>query len=49
MQKSDDRHRRLLRVCNERPRDRSSSDKRDDIAPPHVLLPAQDKASSDET
>jgi hypothetical protein len=40
MQKSDDRHRRLLRARHERPRDRAASDQRDEIAPSHDLLRA---------
>jgi hypothetical protein len=48
MQKSDDRHRRLLRARDERPRDRTSSDKRDEIAPPHASSPGSGQ-SLDET
>jgi len=39
-EKSDDRHRRLLRARSKRPRDRRAAEQCDELAPSHVLLSA---------
>jgi hypothetical protein len=39
MEKSDHRHRRLLRVCRERPRCRAAAKQRDELAPFHCQVP----------
>ena len=45
MEKPDDRHRRLLRACRDRPRGCRAAEQRDELAPPHWiemhLLPKQ--------
>ena len=45
VEKPDHRHRRLLRTRRERPRGRRAANKRDELAPPHCLPEAQDRAS----
>src|SRR5262245_56565871 len=39
----DDRHRRLLRLSDERPDDRSPTEQRDEVPPPHVEPPLQSR------
>ena len=39
MEKSDHRHRRLLRARRERPGDGCAAEQRDELAPPHYLMP----------